>query len=376
MAIRLPEPISWIDEIVSYYVSDKPGQRKWFTRKMNLLPHDQQQEIWTVLRRKSHLRPEDMQRPENTQPQEAAPEETRRTRNLVSWSDEEWDRLAVAVWRARKNDPSETLIGLVKKVMMQFPENRRRTIRVLNEIKPLVERLQACDAKIETVSDDLEFSKLRIAELESQKQKIPSRDEILGTLTDEEILQHFGQRVLHLHSPDEILKQYSTDVLLSNIQTPDIVAYAFKAGVEMFLDSQREVAGAVRELTAIVKQASSTSNKTTTHGSKPPMPIPRPTPSKLPKVTIVGLLGNQQIKVEERLAGRANFNFVDKNRRVDAIPIGQDVVLLAANFISHALHSAAKKAVDGTNTKLIIHHGGVDMLVRKLDSILPQPVLA
>jgi len=370
MAVRRPEPISWIDEIVAYYVSDKPGQKKWFTRKMNLLPEDQQKEVWTLLRAKGYAAPDD------AQPQAA--EEIRPTRNLVSWSDEEWDQLAVLVWRARKNDPSETLIGLVKKVMVQFPEHRRRTIRVLNEIKPLVERLQACDAKIETVSDDLEFSKLRIAELESQQQKIPSRDEILGTLTDEEILQHYGERVLNLHSPDEILKQYSTDVLLSNIQTPDIVAYAFKAGVEMFLDSQREMVGAVRELTATVKQqASATSNnRTTTHGTKPSIPMPRPTPSKLPKVTIVGLLGNQQIKVEERLEGRANFNFVDKNRRVDAIPSGQDIVLLAANFISHALHAAAKKAVDGTTTRLIIHHGGVDMLVRKLDSLLPQPVLA
>ena len=207
MATRRPEAISRIDEIVAYYTSDKPGRRKWFSRKMNLLPEDQQQEVWTELRERAVLRPED-RKPELEEIIVV------RRRNLVAWTEEEWDQLAKTVWLARKNDPSETLIGLVKKVMFQFPERRRRTIRVLNEIKPLVERLQAIDEKSKSVADDLEFSKLRIAEMELNQQKTPTREEVLATLPDEEILQRYRQQVLHLCSPDEIIKQYSIDALL------------------------------------------------------------------------------------------------------------------------------------------------------------------
>lgn len=360
MAVRHPVPINWLDEIIGYYLSDKPGQKKWFTRKMNQLSEDEQNEVWKALEERGHRRPVEEETDERT------------PRLMIQWEDAEWDQLSDLVWRARKNDPTETLIGLVKKVMSQFPEKRRRNIRVLKEIEPLQQRLQKRDEEILASLEAYEYAKLRIIELEQHQQAVPSRDEVLGTLTDEEILQHYGQRVLHLYSPDDILKQYSPEVLLSNIQPADLAAQAIKTGVEMFLDTQKELVGAVRQLTAAVRQQQP---RTTTHGNKPSIPMPRPIGSKLPKVTVVGLLANQQAKVEERLSGRANFNFVDKNRKADGIPEGQDVILLAANFISHAMQSAAKKRVSGTTTKLVVHHGGVDMLVRKLDDILPQAVL-
>ena len=364
MAVRHPVPISWIDEIIGYFLSDKPGQKKWFTRKMNQLSEEEQDEVWSALQARGHSRPDES-------PQET---EDRPARVQISWEDLEWDQLADLVWRARKNDPTETLIGLVKKVMPQFPENRRRNIRVLKEIEPLQERLQKRDEAILAALEDFEIAKLRIVELEDSQKNIPSRDEVLGTLTDEEILHHYGQRVLHLYSPDEILRQYPHEVLLSNVQPAELAAHTIKVGVEMFVENQRELVIAVRELTATVRQQPQP--RTTTHGNKPPIPMPRPITGKLPKVTVVGLLPNQQAKVEERLSGRANFNFVDKNRKADGIPENQDVILLAANFISHAMQEAAKKRVSGTATKLIVHHGGVDMLVRKLDAILPQGVLA
>lgn len=360
MAVRHPVPINWLDEIIGYYLSDKSGQKKWFTRKMNQLSEDEQNEVWKALEERGHRRPVEEETDERT------------PRLMIQWEETEWDQLTDIVWRARKNDPSETLIGLVKKAMSQFPEKRRRNIRVLKEIEPLQQRLQAKDEAILASLEAYELAKLRIEELEVHQQAAPSRDEVLGTLTDEEILQHYGQRVLHLYSPDEILRQYSPEVLLSNVQPADLAAQAIKTGVEMFLDTQKELVGAVRQLSATVERQQP---RTITHG-KPSMPMPRPIGSKLPKVTVVGLLSNQQAKVEERLSGRANFNFVDKNRKADGIPENQDVILLAANFISHAMQEAAKKRVNGTATRLIVHHGGVDMLVRKLDAILPQAVLA
>jgi hypothetical protein len=96
----------------------------------------------------------------------------------------------------------------------------------------------------------------------------------------------------------------------------------------------------------------------------------------LPKVTIVGLLGNQQTLIQKKLEGRANFNFVDKNRKVNPISSEQDIVVLVASFISHAVFLSAKKTIENTNVKLVVHYGGTDMLVRKLDEILPQSIFS
>jgi hypothetical protein len=106
------------------------------------------------------------------------------------------------------------------------------------------------------------------------------------------------------------------------------------------------------------------------------MPMPRVnTVVKLPRVAVVGLLPEQQRVVEAKLKGRATFNFVDKIRQADAIPANQEIVVLAANFINHALQDQAKKKIAGTATKLVIHHGGIETMVRKLDALLPQTEL-
>lgn len=94
--------------------------------------------------------------------------------------------------------------------------------------------------------------------------------------------------------------------------------------------------------------------------------------NQLPKVTILGLLGNQQVAVQNKLYKRAIFNFVDKNRRSGfTVPYGQDIIVIAANFVKHALYNSIKKTIP-KHTKLVLHYGGIDLLVRKLDSLLME----
>lgn len=95
--------------------------------------------------------------------------------------------------------------------------------------------------------------------------------------------------------------------------------------------------------------------------------LPVRKPAKLPKVTVVGMLERQQNKLLEYLEGMADFNFVDKNRRSNVIPDGQDFVILMADFISHAIYAQAKKADCG---QLIVHYGGVGKLAMKLSGLL------
>jgi hypothetical protein len=156
----------------------------------------------------------------------------------------------------------------------------------------------------------------------------------------EEVILYYGQRVLEILSPDDLLRQLPTEAILSYVPTFDMAAHVIKSGMKMYLDTQRELLGAVRELTHTVKDQQKPAQHH--HGHKPPMPMPRPQ-VRLPRVTVVGLLPIQQSTVRAKLKGRANFNFVDKNRKPDNMmaPDNQDIILLAANFINHAMQDAA-----------------------------------
>ena len=93
---------------------------------------------------------------------------------------------------------------------------------------------------------------------------------------------------------------------------------------------------------------------------------------KLPKVTVIGFMKKQQNAIYEKLKGRANFNFVDKNRKVKVVSSNQDIVCLAVSFLSHAVYFSVKRQIEGTGAMLVTHHGGVDILIQKLNNLLPS----
>jgi len=291
----------------------------------------------------------------------------------IVWSYEEWERLTLLVWHARKNDPSENLVGLVNKVMAEFPNDRKQTIHSLNEVEPLIEQLKAHDQKILNVFQDLEDANIHIELLEEERKNVPSRDQVLNSLTNEEVTYNFRQRVLDQCSPEDIVKQFTVDVLFSNIQFSEIVSYVMKESIEMVSASQNQILDAVKELTSTIKQMQFQQNIQAKPLAPllPSMPMLRPI-SRLPKVTIVGLKSDQYQEIERRLSSRANFNFVDKNRHANIVPTGHDIVVLATAFISHADQACAKKSIEGTSTKLIYHHGGVNKLIRELDTQLSK----
>lgn len=354
--------LSAIDEIVALGLSEKPGQKKWFTRKMKELSEDEQNEVWDKLEAQGRTRPDAPKK-------DAADDNGNKGRVVITWSEEEWDRLAQAVWRCRKNDPAATLVGLVRKAISGFPVERRRNIRVVNELKPLLERLTKLDEEYLEATEQAERLQQRV----DQMREAQSKEQILADLSDDEVVDRFSNRVLSHLAPDDILKNYPPEALIEYIPLPDLVGYCVKTGLEMFTENQAMLTDTLQQLTDVVRRSPQATP------SRPTMPMPRPTPmpmpgtTKLPRVTVVGLLPEQQNKVESKLRGRANFNFVDKNRKADAIPDNQDFVVLAANFINHAVQEQAKKKASGTACRIIIHHGGIQTMVKKLQAVLPEP---
>ncbi len=140
--------------------------------------------------------------------------------------------------------------------------------------------------------------------------------------------------------PDDLLKRYDHETLMSYIPVGELVGRVVRMGVEMYMENQNKLGATMLAILQQQKTSGPAANGSTTkpaHG-RPSMPVPRPiTTPKLAKVTVLGLLPEQARVVESRLKGRASFTFVDKNRNTaDSIPNGQDIIVLAANFISHS----------------------------------------
>lgn len=345
-----------LQELVDMYATGKQGKRNWFTRRMKQRSASEQSRVWKELERLGHHRPDE------------GLSEPKQSRTMIIWTEDEWDKLAELVWRMRKNSASDTLVSLAKRAMSQLPQDRQRNIRVNNELKPLIERLKAKDEELLRLEDECQSLRDRL----KTTKEAPSREQVIESLTDEEIYVHFSDRVLDALTPHEIISRYPKEMLMEHIELPDMASGLVRGLLETWTASIREEDELVTVLRELKDQLATAS------GKKQKMPMPMPMPqvrTRLPKVTIIGMKSNQQQEVEKRLGDRCNFHFVDKNRKADAIPATQDVIVLWASFVTHAMQDQAKKAANG-KTKLIVHHGGVEKMIGEIEQALPSNQMA
>jgi hypothetical protein len=140
-----------------------------------------------------------------------------------------------------------------------------------------------------------------------------------------------------------------------------MVAEDFHTGMELLKIEKDQLAEYVIDLAKQLREKEQ-------QESKPKLSMP--TPKVLKKVTVVGLLPDQARNLEEKLAGLAELNFIDKNRRSPtAIPPVQDILVLAAEFVSVPMKIEAKKRAEN-GTQVILHRGGVGLMAQKLKEIL------
>lgn len=356
------------EELRTYYESDQPGKKRWFYRKMNLLSEAEQNEVWEFLVECGH------KRPGSATAKAMPPADAEAGR--VKWTEDEWERLATFVWLARKNHPEETVLALANKVQPQFPKDRQRKLMGWGAVQPLVDRLKAKDALLLKQVEDAEFAQEHAKELTQKLAQMPTEADVLEGLTDDKLKDEFGPRVLNCYKPSEVLNHYHQEALLSAMPMESVLRHV----MEGFLSGQRQIAENLKELTTAIQGMKQPAPPTPAvpKPSPPPPAPPPPAPTqgqelpRLPKITVVGLLGNQQNEVKRALLGRANFNFIDKERKPNDLPAQQDILVVATKFVGHAHAIAARKVVLGKPTTYIEHKGGILQLIAKLRSELPE----
>src|SRR5690606_37662198 len=114
------------------------------------------------------------------------------TSDRVYWSEEEWDQLADIVWPMRLADTTSALVGLVKKAQEQFPKDRRRNIKTIQQLGPLTTRMQA---KVRDTLNCLEQVQRLRDKVDTLVKERKTRDEWVESLTDRDLIYLFSDRL-------------------------------------------------------------------------------------------------------------------------------------------------------------------------------------
>lgn len=224
----------------------------------------------------------------------------------IFWTEEEWDHLAELVYPMRIKYLHEPLTTIVNRAIKQLPKDRQRKLAA-NTVEPLIERIQEIHRRVQNQAKQAKAMQDRLQTYQSRQL---NREEILDSLTDEEVLERFGYRMI-LKQLD-ILSQYK--------------AMQYAHGL-----AAREMAKAT--------------------------PVPANTNSKKqkPKVGIMGLKGDQLHIMQRKLE---EFHIVDMIPRRK--PPTCDIYIIWTDYASHHTYE------DVPNPKL--YTGGLSNMVNFIRS--------
>ena len=268
---------------------------------------------------------------------------------MIEYSYEEWGQLAENAWEVRKNDPTLSFSDLVKKAQTCLPKERRKKNIRPASYRVLIGLLQTRDEKL-------------VEAATAAKAPPPPPTIIQKPLEElsEAELRTLIPRVMPLIDVEDYLQSFSPNQVFDMYPLPMLLTYLFGKGMEAW---QHHQAGNNHTAKAILNCLQSIAAKDSPNGTA--MNI-KPV---LPKVMVVGLLNDQKNHVYNSLSKRCNISFVDKERTANLPVSDKDVVVLMADFISHAIQNQVKGRITN-GTKLVLHHGGVSKLIERIGGML------
>lgn len=110
----------------------------------------------------------------------------------VRYDSAEWDKLADIIFTMRKNNPASALASFVKKAMSQMPPDRRRVLTI-QTLGPIIERLKAKYRDLDQLAAKAESLDEALTDIRSRSL---TRQNVIQSFTDDELVSLFGQRVL------------------------------------------------------------------------------------------------------------------------------------------------------------------------------------
>lgn len=328
----MPRSISIFDELLGYIQSGNKHKIGHFKRKMRDLPTDQQEDIWRKLRDRGFAR-------FDISPVEQPPTATEKL------TEEEWNTIAQVSWDIRKNDPTARLIDIANTAMDSLKQERRFKFHSSMQLKTLIQKLTQIDERYRKAFNEH-------SELLNKSKGFKTKEEIIAELNNFD-LTGLKSKVIPLCSIGELLDYFSQEEFLDQVTSADLLKAFHEKTFAQIEDLVSDIVGnelnSIREILA-KRQVSPT--------------LPVMDKIKLPKVTILGLLPAQQNLIKSKIGKDFELRFIDKNMNADTISTGQDLIVVALSFVSHAIFEQARKKAPENG--FIGHTGGHSLMVDKI----------
>ena len=139
---------------------------------------------------------------------ENAPQKAKRQRTVQArWGDAEWNFLVQRVAALQLEHPDERLPTLARQAQERLAPHSRRKLHSY-DIREFAKRLTAYNKEQADKQAQLELD-LEAARLElDTRRAAPTRDEILSSLADDELIERFAKRLLSILPPDEVVSSF------------------------------------------------------------------------------------------------------------------------------------------------------------------------
>jgi hypothetical protein len=276
----------------------------------------------------------------------------------VPLSSDSWDQLADWLWtQGLLKEPGISLVRRAGKLAAQLPKNQQRKLTVRNT-KPLFDRLRR---RLE----EAKLAELTVRELQPAKPQpqLLTKEQVCDSLTDEEVLIYFQQRILRLSAPADLLPLLETSDLADHLTLNDLVSQT--AGRLLEHLRERDERLIERLIQALTMSAPTKPPARATPADTTPN---RPIAAIQPKIALIGLKSDQFQIVNDRLHGQARFYHVSKDVEKNFTVPQCQYVLIWARFCSHAMIARAYSQCG--QAQIIIHREGFTTLVQRLETLI------
>jgi len=270
----------------------------------------------------------------------------------VFWGEDEWEFLVSRVSALCMKEPTTGLTNLAARIMKMMPEEQRRPTHagLITELnKRLIDynRIKWLDVEHELQSAKAELDRRKAA---------PSRQEIIDSLTDEEI-QHLTTKVIDNLSPYDLCSRFSEQTILDCISPDAVIAQAFLRVISHTTQHSKLLEENLTMLSRLLAELP-TEKLRRQQQEKAAAPV------KLPQVAFVGFKAEQIAIVVDSLRGRIRVDVIDKNRsRFDS---SADIIIMWKKFISHSFQSQITANMK-KGARLIRFDGGLENAAKEIE---------
>ncbi len=296
---------------------------------------------------------------ERVQTENAPPKARRRRTVQARWGDAEWDFLIQRVAALQQEHPDSRLSALADQAQERLAPHSRRTLHNY-DIREFTKRLTAYNKRQADKQAQLELD-LEAARIELEARRAaPTRDEVLSSLGDDELIERFARRLLSILPPDEMVSSIGCDTILACLPTSSIVAFAMGQLFGEYATHSKLMEQNLAVLGRVLAEMPAEKIRRQIPSSG--------TPAQLPKVLLVGFKPEQGGIIADRFHGRVKVETQDKNRKNFA-GTAADIIIVLVKFVPQTMIDQIRKAAK-PSCRVIHHTGGLETVAQEIERIL------